>query len=128
MVDHTHGNGKPCYGCFQDYVDRNGGLPTAPMDFEERSPMHFLLSQEDRKLLEELRHTMTTFAQAIAQLQTDVTTLISQEGSISAALAAKDTADAAAVAAVDATVVAAITPAAPAPAAPAPVVPAAPAA
>ncbi len=31
-MNHTHGNGEPCRACFADYIERNGGLPTSPMD------------------------------------------------------------------------------------------------
>jgi peptidoglycan hydrolase CwlO-like protein len=86
------------------------------------------LSNEDRKIIEELRRLLMAFADSIAKLQADVTALINAEGSITAALAAKDAADAAAVNAIDTQVVAALPPA-PAPAAPvAPTVPATPAA
>lgn len=83
--------------------------------FEKRIALEF--SNEDRKIIEQLRRSIMGFTEAVAKLDADVKTLIGETNpaataaAVAAAVAAKDAADAAAVAAIDATVVAAITPA-----------------
>jgi hypothetical protein len=37
--EHKHGTKEPCLACFVEYVERNGGLPTAPMDLPERKTL-----------------------------------------------------------------------------------------
>lgn len=77
-------------------------------------------SPEAQHTLRRLTETLMAFADSIAKLQQDVTTLISesnpasQAAAVAAAVAAKDASDAAAVDAIDATVSAAIVAAAPA--------------
>lgn len=68
----------------------------------------------------ELREILMAFADSIVKLQADVAKLIAENGptavatAVAAAVAAKDSSDAAAVDAIDTTVAAALAPAAPA--------------
>lgn len=40
MAEHKHGTSEPCFACFRDYLDRNGGvLKTSPIDMPSDEQM-----------------------------------------------------------------------------------------